>query len=396
MSLGQRAGAATAVLVAALFLSVSEARSQDMNTDFTNITNWLSHEVSQGIGFNAGETFDPPREIIDRRLEPDISFGGGVMPLNKATFPTMTVAAIQQDHPETFFPSKVTFPNFTMHLRAGLPWRSDFAIRFADMTSPPGYKLSANATAQAQSNSIGATVRKHLFGGDWPMLSIGANFNHVYGRFEFQEKTTVDLSGFGTADAPITGGLYWNVNSYGLNAVLSQTFGLWTPFVGFGANYVTGSVRAHLQAVPQTDLIDPAFGDSSSKPDLRNGRAIVGLQLNHSWVNFFTSGEINTTGESRGKSWIVQSGMSLPFRIGAGGGEYARREKEQEEAYARLRRQRAEDRAEARAAAREASAPGNEWGESWTPRTQPSSRREMFGGPVKDQVEGTPTMIFIQ
>ena len=389
MSLAQRAGAATAVFVAAFFIGAGLAfAGDDPNVDFANITGWLSHEVAQGLGFNAGETFDPPREIYDRRLEPDISFGGGVMPLNRATFPVMQTQQLADENPQRLFPSSVLFPNFTMHLRAGLPGRSDFALRFADMTSPPGYKLSANTTAKAQSNSIGVTLRKHVLGGDLPLLSLGASFNHVYGRFEFATNMLLDpgLAGF-TADTPVNGGLYWNVSSYGLNAVLSQTFGLWTPFAGFGLNYVTGSVRAHLAAEPQTDLIDPMTGDASAKPESRNGRMIMGLQLNHSWVNFFTSGEVKALGVGAGKAWIVQSGMSLPFRIGTGGGSYARRqESRRSEALARVR----ERRQERAAAANPTSDDG------WIPRPQPTARREMFGGPVKEQTDGTPTMIFIQ
>ncbi len=395
MTLGQRSRAAAAVLVAALSFSVRSASAQSMQADFQSITDWLSGQVSQGIGFNAGETFDPPREITDRRLEPDISIGGGGMPLNKATFPIMQTKQIQDVNPQAIFPSQVLFPNFTMHLRAGLPGRADFALRFADMTSPPGYKLSSNTTAKAQSNSIGATVRKHLFGGDWPLLTVGATFNHVYGRFLFDQKTVADLSGFGSADTDISGGLYWNVSSYGLNAVLSQTFGLWTPFGGFGVNTVTGSVRAHLQAVPDTNLVAPIVSDSSSRPEKRNGRAILGLQLNHSWINFFSSGEIKVGGADGGKAWIIQSGMSLPFRIGSGGGAYAKREQEREDALARLRRRRAEDRAEARAEQEASVAPADRFG-GWVPRPERPSRSEILTKPVGEQVDGTPTMIFIQ
>lgn len=388
MSLGQRAGAATAVIVAAFFISVPRAAAQDMNADFQNITGWLSHEVAQGLGFNSGETFDPPREIYDRRLEPDISLGGGVMPLNKATFPAMQTQQLADEDPQRLFPSSVLFPNFTMHLRAGLPGRSDFALRFADMTSPPGYKLSANTTAKAQSNSIGVTLRKHLLGGDLPLLSLGASYNHVYGRFEFATNMLISPGiGNATIDTPVNGGLYWNVSSYGLNAVMSQTFGLWTPFAGFGMNYVTGSVRASLAANPRTDLIDPLRGDASAKPETRNGRLIMGLQLNHSWVNFFTSGEIKALGVGSGKAWIVQSGMSLPFRIGTGGGAYARRQEERRSAAVARVRQRRQER---EAAANPTSDDG------WIPRPQPAARREMFGGPVKEQTDGTPTMIFIQ
>ena len=370
----RRLAATTLAVAAAFFYAAAPAAAQvpSMSDDFKALTGWLSHEVAQGLAFNAGETFDPPREITDRRLAPDISVGGGVVPLNKGSFPAMRTDAIQSAHPENIFPSSVMFPNLALHLRAGLPGRFDFAIRGADMTTPPGYKISSKTTAKGQSNSIGFSLRRHLLGGEDPLVTLGAHYNHVYGKFAFNTKFGVDsVTGF-SADTDVNGDLSWNINSYGLTAVTSQAFGIWTPFAGLGYNYVTGSVNSRLEALSESPLILPIRGQSSDHPEQNQGRVILGLAANHSWINFFASGEIKAIGIGAGKSWIMQAGMSLPFVIGTGGGNR----------YAKADRVRpARDDFEERPR-REAKAP--------------KVRREMFGGPVNEKVEGTPTMIFIQ
>lgn len=277
---------------------------------------WLSGQIAQGLAFNAGSTFDPPHEIHDRRLAPDVSIGVGRMVLNKNSFPAIQTPALQDYHPAGIFPSAVLFPNVAMHLRAGLPGRCDFALRLADMTTPPGYKLSSNATASGQSNSIGLSLRKHFLGGeDEPLLTFGLHYNHVYGRFEYRTGFDIQEQGY-SATSVVNGGVFWNVNSYGINAVLSQNYGSWTPFVGTGANYVTGSVRAHLEADTDTFTIAPAIGESSVRPERFSGRAILGFQWNRSWARLFVNGEIKALSVAAGKTWIAQAGISLPFHIG--------------------------------------------------------------------------------
>ena len=363
----QRRHAATRLAVAAAFFYAAAPVSAgpSMSADFKSMMQWLSHELSQGLAFNAGSPFAPPREITDRRLAPDISVGGGVVPLDKGKFPVMRNDAVRDAHTESIFPSSVLFPNLAMHLRAGLPGRFDFAIRAANMTTPPGYKISPTTTGKGQSNSLGVSLRRHFFGGDAPLLSLGTHYNHVAGRFEYKTRFGInDVQGF-SADSDVNGGIFWNINSFGLNAVTSQAFGAWTPFAGFGYNYTTGSVHSKLEALPDTPLITRIFGEASDHPEKSQGRVIVGLQLSRSWVNLFTNGEIKTIGIGAGKSWIVHAGLSLPFFLGSGGGRYSRKAADAEET----------------ASARPVSA---------------RARREMFGGPVNERVEGTPTMIFIQ
>ena len=289
-----------------------------MSDDVARIMGWMSQQMVQGLAFNAGSTFDPPQEVKGYSLQPDSSLGIGMMPLDKSKFPMPETAALQGIGIEKVFPSKVLFPNLTMHLRAGLPERTDFSFRFTDMTTPPNYKIADNTTGKGQSNSIGFGLRKHFFGGDDPGLALGANYNYVFGGFRYKTMISINDPSF-TTDSNVNGAISWNVNSFGLNAVVNQRFGAWTPFFGLGYNYATGSVRARLDVLPQTPLISPIRGEASSHPESSQGRLILGMQMNRSWVNFFCNGEVKLIGEGAGQSWIVHSGFLLPFRIGGGG-----------------------------------------------------------------------------
>lgn len=387
---------AAAAFAASLFAFAAPASAQSMSKDFTNIMQWLSHEMAQGIAFNAGSTFDPPREVKSRRLQPDVSIGVGSMPFDKSKFPELEVAALREMNAKDVFPERSLFPNLTMHLRAGLPGRNDFGLRFANMTTPPGHKISANAPASGQSNSIGFSVRRHYFGGPHPLLTLGAHFNHVYGRFLFNTKFGIDnVQGF-SADTDVNGSIVWNVSSYGLNAVMSHNFGMWTPFLGLGYNYVTGSVATRLEAVSGTPLIAPIIGQSSDHPEQNQGRVIFGAQLNRSWVNFFANGEVKALGIGAGKAWIVHAGISLPFTIGAKGGLIAKAEKAPRRAARPVIVSsvvRPRDDEEMRDAVKDEPPP--------KPRARrlPPPRREIFGGepavPASESSAGSG-LIFIQ
>lgn len=294
-----------------------------MSDDVARIMGWMSQQMVQGLAFNAGSTFDPPQEVKGYSLQPDASLGIGMMPLDKTKFPMPQTAALQGIGIDKVFPSKVLFPNLTMHLRAGLPERTDFSFRFTDMTTPPNYKIAQGTTGKGQSNSIGFGLRKHFFGGENPGLAVGANYNYVFGGFQYKTMVTINDPAF-SADSDVSGAISWNVNSFGVNAVINQRFGAWTPFFGVGYNYTTGSVRARLEVLPQTPLISPILGEASSHPEASQGRLILGTQMNRSWVNFFCNGEVKLIGEGAGRSWIVHSGFLLPFRIGGGGHSFRR------------------------------------------------------------------------
>lgn len=387
--------AATAVLVAALALSGVPARANpDAGTDFQNITDWLSQELVKGIGFNAGEAFDPPHEVTDKRLQPDISLGLGHMPLDKSKFPVMQSAQIQDAHPEAVFPAAVNFPNLVVHLRGGLPWRMDFAIRGANMTTPPGYKLSPTTTAKGQSNSIGFTLRKHFLGGELPLVSLGAMVNHVYGNFAYKTFIPVNNSNFvDTID--INGSLKWNVNSYGLNAIVSQSFGRFTPFAGLGFNHVTGSINARLEADPEHDLIAPWAGNSSRQPEQNQGRVIVGSDYqSRGWLNVFFNAEVKAGGVDSGKAWIAQAGIALPLHIGTGSGSsYASskpRARSQDDLVDAVRA----DQAPVRRVMKRSKPERRSAYPVATPA--PTARKELFRGGSQRTADAAPTLIFIQ
>lgn len=357
-------------LVAALaaFGAPCSAANPDMNKDFTAIMQWFSSEFAHGLAFNAGSTFDPPREVTDKRFQPDLSLGVGNLPLDKGKFPALQTPALQDLGANGIFPKNVLFPNLAMHWRMGLPGRSDLAIRMANMTIPGGYQVSPGVKTKAQSNSIGFGVRKHVLGGDWPLLSLGANYNYVFGNLSYKTKfNTNSIQGF-SADSGVNGSLKWNVSSFGLNAVASQNFGHWTPFLGLGYNYATGTVTSSLEADSNTPLISPIVGSASQHPEQISSRVIFGTEMDRRWINFFANGEIKTVGVSPGKSWIIHAGATLPFHIWTGGrsGSYARNDR------------------------------GSERAEAAEPSTVFRQSKRSAGKYVRERAQASPELIFIQ
>ncbi|MBI5882833.1 MAG: hypothetical protein HZB91_07000 [Elusimicrobia bacterium] len=308
-----------AVLAAVLLLAAPSpvrAANPSLSDDFKSMMDWMSQELAQGIAFNAGSTFDPPMEVHGGKLLPDISLGAGTVPLDKSKFPVIQAQALRDMNAANIFPAKVLIPNLAVHLRAGLPARFDIAVRGANMTTPSNYEINPGTIGKGQSNSIGFGVRRHFFGGEDPQLTLGANYNHVLGGFTFGTKFNVDnISGF-SAESQVRGDLDWNVNSYGLTAVISKTYGKFIPFIGSGYNYATGSVHARLSVASNTPLISPIQGSSSRKPEPDSARFILGTQWNAKWVSLFSNGEIKVLGDHSGESWIVQFGVVMPFRIG--------------------------------------------------------------------------------
>lgn len=310
-------------LAAALVFLLVPAPSQanpSLASDFGLMTQWLSHELAQGMAFSAGSNFDPPKEVKGYYLQPDISFGAGRMPLDKRNFPDIQVQALKDYGGAGIFPNSVTFPNLALHLRMGLPWHGDLYFRFADATTPSGYKISPTISAQVQTNSYGAGVRQHFFGGDLPALTLGAHYNHVRGRTHLKGKVhTVNANV--TADADLVGDINWNVNSFGFTAVTHYSFGSLTPFAGFGYNYATGSVRTRLVLQPNTWVInngDDIVGEGSEHPESSQGRWIGGLQYERPTWSIFGNAEIKALGQLQYRSVIAQVGVALPFDIGRG------------------------------------------------------------------------------
>ncbi|MBI3288985.1 MAG: hypothetical protein HYZ74_05655 [Elusimicrobia bacterium] len=309
------------VLTAALVLGATTSAwaNPSLSDDFEGITHWLSHEMAQGLAFNAGSNFDPPREIKGFLLQPDLSLGIGRIPFNKASFPTLTVPALNDQGGAKIFPNQVLFPNLALHLRMGLPWRGDAYFRFADATTPPGYKISPTMTAQVQTNSYGAGLRQHCLGeGNLPVVTIGAHYNHVRGRTRLKGRFNVNIDNNFTADSELDGAIDWSLNSFGLTAVTHKSFDAWTPFIGIGYNYATGSVRSRLELKSKTFLISDVIAEGSEHPEQSQGRWILGTQYARPTWSAFINGEIKALGQLQYRTWIVQLGVALPFEIGRG------------------------------------------------------------------------------
>ena len=309
---------ARAPLAAALVLALAgtSARANPvLATDITGMSQWLSEQFAQGLAFNAGETLDPPREIGSYRIQLEPSFGVGLIPFDKRHFPDMTVQQLQNGVGANLFPSSTLFPNFALDLRMGLPWRGDLYVRVADATIPAGYKISPTMTAQVQTNSYGAGIRQHFFGGDYPVLTVGGHYNHVQGFTKLKGTFGVSAAGF-TADDQFNGEIKWSINSFGLTAIVSQSFGRWTPFGGLGYNYTTGSVAVNLNLISGTFLIPNIMGQGSDRPEVSEGREIVGVAYDRSSWSAFANAELKALGSLQYRSWIMQFGAAVPFDFG--------------------------------------------------------------------------------
>lgn len=302
-----------------MLAAVPARANPSMSADFERMMGWLSNEVVQGLSFNAGSMFDPPNEVRRWALQPDISLGIGTVPLNKAKFPHIETPALAEKNPANLLPNTVRFPNLALHLRMGLPGRFDITLRGANMTVPKGYKLSPGTEGTGQSNSIGFSLRRHFLGGrDWPLVTVAGNYNHVKGHFNFVNNwQRLELTPGFQVDSKNTGRLEWNVNSFGVNTVVSQSHGMWTPFAGMGWNYLSGSMKARLQADFATPLIAPAIGEASDRPEQHQARLIAGTQLDLNRVSFFLNGEMKAIGIQAGKAYVLQLGMVCPFRLGS-------------------------------------------------------------------------------
>ncbi len=301
-----------------LYAAVPSSAAPSLTQDFTGMSQWLAHEMAQGLAFNAGENFDPPKEVRGYALQPDLSLGVGRIPFDKRDFPAITTPALNDLPASSLFPSSTLFPNLALHLRMGLPWHGDAYLRFADASTPSNYKISPTMTAKVQTNSIGFGLRQHIdLADDWPRLTLGAHYNHVQGYTKLKGKFNVNTSGF-NADDVFLGEIDWSINSFGVDAILSESFGPWTPFAGMGYNYATGSVQTKLDLVSSTFLIPDVIGQGSDHPEQSQGREIVGVSYDRPTWSAFMNAELKALGQLQYRSWIVDAGVALPFDIGRG------------------------------------------------------------------------------
>jgi hypothetical protein len=294
-----------------------------MSDDFTRMMQWITQQTAEGLAFNTGSTFDPPNEMQPWRMQPDINLGFGVLPYDKSAFPEIQVGELAEKNPKAMLPDRVVFPNLTTHLRVGLPWRLDAGVRLVNVTVPKGYKLSESTKGDGQINTIGFSIRKHFFGGDDPLLSFTGAYNRVFGHFNFKNefKDVVLYASGGSqiiADSLNQGRLDWDVRSYGINATVSQVFGRWTPFAGFGFNHMFGLVHGRLDGVWQTPLVSPSVGEAVEDPEPTQGRVLFGAQRDGEKLSYYFNVEVKAIGTQAGKTFIFMAGLAAPFKLGAG------------------------------------------------------------------------------
>lgn len=312
-----RAAFLTACLAVLGASSAGAQTNPRMSDDFAKIMDWLTKGTAEGLGFNAGSSFDPPNEMRPWRLQPDVSLGVGILPFDKKAFPRLQPALADKKIDESL-PDQMMFPNLTLHMRMGLPRRWDVGARFANMTTPSNYKLSQTTTGNGQSNTLGMSVRRHFMGGDRPLVSVSGVYNHTFGYFNFQnEFKDVELTPGFRADSTNMGTLEWDVRSFGFNAIMSQSYGKWIPFGGFGYNRMIGSVSGKLESQWKTPLAGPSVGQASNSPSEDNGRIIMGFQRDGSFFKLFMNTEIKAMGTMAGKSFIISTGLAAPFKMGA-------------------------------------------------------------------------------
>ncbi|MBI3298737.1 MAG: hypothetical protein HYZ75_11270 [Elusimicrobia bacterium] len=298
--------------------SAGAQNNPSMAEDYGRIMNWLTKQTADGLGFNAGSSFDPPTEMRAWRLQPDVSLGVGLLPFNKGAFPQLQVASLAEKKPDESLPDRMMFPNLTFHMRMGMPGRTDMGFRFANMTTPDNYKLSPTTTGDGQSNTLGVSLRRHFMGGHRPLLSVSAVYNHTFGYFNFRnEYKNIELTPGFNADSTNFGTMEWDVRSFGMNLVASQAFGKYIPFAGFGYNRAIGSVSGKLEAQWQTPAIPTYVGRASNDPAPDNGRVILGFQRDGSFFKLFMNTEIKAIGPNSGSSFVVSTGLAAPFKMGA-------------------------------------------------------------------------------
>jgi len=309
---------ARAPLAAALVLALacaSASANPSLTSDINGMSQWLSDQMAQGLAFNAGETFDPPKVVQGYYLQPDVSLAVGHIPFDKRRFPDMQTPELQNGGGADLFPNSTLFPNLALHLRMGLPGRRDLYVRFADATTPSGYKISPTMKAQVQTNSIGFGLRQEFLGGDYPTLVLGGHYNHVQGYTKLRGTFGVSAAGFNADDA-FNGNINWSINSFGLTAIVSQSFGRWTPYGGLGYNYITGSTHVDLNLISHTFLVPDVTGQGSDRPEQSQGREILGISYDRDTWSAFANGELKALGQLQYRSWIVAVGAALPFEIG--------------------------------------------------------------------------------
>lgn len=292
--------------------------SQQMSEDFNSIMNWLSSESAEGMAFHSAVTFDPPTELRQGGWGFDINGGLGTIPLHKNTFPTLHVKELQDTHPENNFNDTTLFPDTTMHLRYGLPDRWEAALRLSNMTVPRT-QISAATKADGQSNIEGVEIRKHLGGGRAEHVIVYATFDHIHGHYRFFNGSTVTDPTLPTLNLQNQGLLAWNVKTWGIGTTISQQYGAWVPYFGFGYLYSSGYIHTRLQSNCECDphVFTTVVGDGRyAINDTKELRMELGTMLKGRTVDWYAASEILALGSKSGRAYALHVGVAIPIKAG--------------------------------------------------------------------------------
>jgi hypothetical protein len=195
----------------------------------------------------------------------------------------------------------------------------------------PPFKLSFNETTYEMKRVLlwGLEVRKRLVGGGitgiaLPDISLGAGYSSYTGGFALSRGysvTTTDTYEGVTyqqgIDAQAKGETDWNIGAFNLEAVISKSLVVITPFAGIGVVKNCGEVKTAISTVGEISLTREEesmskdlsiVGSGTEKTEDTQIYFLGGLELN---LAFF---KINLNGEICGDKYAVNLGTRFQFR----------------------------------------------------------------------------------
>ncbi len=326
---------AALLLIALLALAPRPARADvtRLSTDFSSIMQWLSSQLVSPLAFNAGDTFPCPLLTQPGRGQLELTAGGGLVPLDTGSFPTLRTQALNDMGLSSEFPGHIPVPDLTATIRYGLPWESDLAVRFSNVTTPR-FNITSKMAVSGQTNNFGLQYRKFLHYGRRNAVSLTGYYQYLRGTYHFFNSfNNVLIDGDGSPsstniylNSQNAGSINWNLQAAGVNLVFSRQYGNMVPFAGLGINQASGSLEGKLQS--QSATYDPSVveGSASSRPRASSMRGLFGLHVrrDQGWDYFF-SGEMLATPADFGKAINLHAGVMFPIHFGAARREAAKK-----------------------------------------------------------------------
>ncbi|MFA5975512.1 MAG: hypothetical protein WC859_05025 [Elusimicrobiota bacterium] len=269
-----------------LFVPVAQAAVPitDVNTalgqvtaDSVLVSQWFSDQFRYVIPFNATTGMVVPKQLkiwgIELGIEGAVS-GTKVDMEGLRNLPTNLVDTQQVDNFDRF-----PFPAIIAHAKVGLPFGLDAGIRLGGIPKTTiGENKSATATEEAENTKV--TLKNRIFGIDVrkkiveegvgkPGVTVGLNFTRVSGSidatkdFKTSDNATVTIAEGYTADytstLDATGGIRseWDMNSFGVQAIVNKQILFMNPYLGASANLNSGSVSTAIDTAGTLTLTNP-------------------------------------------------------------------------------------------------------------------------------------------